>query len=652
MTDKHWYTSIQCPTVLNFEAVLSAPVANDGEESQPLLLDTVWESDDETRGFFETMATGSEQHHPSRVQKIDPPSYEIRKSGPPRYTNRPSIPFEEYLRTFKTSEVIQPQPAAPADVTEFPGPSSSTERKDEDGVGTPPKASIIPKRSRLSRRRKALSTYNSLMRPPVRTFGTLTAGSATLDRSTKSTESTASPADRVPSVSPDKSPSQVQISPPIKSTSPPAHMDAAEEYSEKASSLGSLTGLVGKPGIVSREPKRFENGKGTAVLRRRAEEQVQPQLHQSPTEQQNSQLPQKEQQKEQQTQSKLQTQKQEVIQQPRTRYPPRRKSMAKRPQRQSPLSQQQSEAKQLPKPPEKKPVIPKTKAKVSAPDVKPEVPQKRQLSLRRAKSFCGAVGQASIQKAQPTEDQEPRPARKMAPRAKSVRVGNIPQLKTAQVANDNVGKSKANASNGASGAETSLSALLEEGNSRVLQERSRQRIQRQKTFELQKAEVIKTFAEQAESKPKETAVASASTTDSTKVKSSLAELTKPKASVAVQANGKRPMPGQKKGKTRATSSKHVQQDGTGSVGITKQRKENSLVANRRGLAGLRGRRRQLERKSNARPVNNKNSQSAVAKAVKPKTEGQEQDAQDLQSLLSQHNQRVVGRRHFRVVTKA
>lgn len=169
MTDDKWLTDIHCPQSFNFETILSTPAA-DGSDNPPLL-DSAWESDEDTHEFFKSLNTESINRHPSRSQKNVPFATDIRLLGPPRYQNRPTIPFEEYVRLHESDSkepdsVPRPLPNHGQKAVHNSG---GTRSKSVGNTILQSSPTTISKRPQSSSRQGPLTVQHAgIWRPPVR----------------------------------------------------------------------------------------------------------------------------------------------------------------------------------------------------------------------------------------------------------------------------------------------------------------------------------------------------------------------------------------------------------------------------------------------------------------------------------------------------
>lgn len=577
------FSSIEAPSVFDFESVLTAPVTNEDEEDQPPLCDDVWESDDETRAFFRTTDAESKKRHPSREQNPDPMAKQLRSGKPPRYTNRPSLTFEEFLRRFETSN--KKSASLP--------PSHLRVSGNEDNML--PTNSLIPKRSCTPSRQKASTTLNALRRPPVRQLAPHANQPLTSTPSARTTGNSVSPPIRIPSVSPDKSYEEdtadkslvqdaaLRTSRDESSDHPPEDASAQKSTSYDNRSRAAVA-FEKFRGDVVRIPRRAQLPQGTQA--QRSHQKRQQKQSAQPKQQPNKPL-------------------EDIQELPKQHL----KGKSQRRQHQKSIGSTMG--------------IAHARSE--------NIPQRRPICSKRAKSF-GDPMTTDVQEMTPlrpvTTPRTQLIPRKMGPRSKSARVLPTKQA-NATGANGELGKEEEDENVAKKGAERDLllTPLLEERNHHVLRERNRRRSERQRSIRLQKEEALKTFENQKGRGTKA-------------------------ASVAFTSFKARP-----RQKAHGLPLTELQSDGSGRAGITKQRKDGSIAASRRGLTGLRSQTKRLNGRavlsSTGNKNNNKNGKAVMTNVTKPEPAAKApEESDDLQSILFQHNQRVERGRHFRVPTKS
>lgn len=117
-----WYDQLNCPQFFDFSSVLTAPCSRRLDYNPPLH-ESVYKSDPESEAFFRNAAASLASPLPRRTMK--PISLlEPGQIGRPTYRHRPSTTFEEFLRTHES----QTQDAATAQLnpsSSKPSPSSA-----------------------------------------------------------------------------------------------------------------------------------------------------------------------------------------------------------------------------------------------------------------------------------------------------------------------------------------------------------------------------------------------------------------------------------------------------------------------------------------------------------------------------------------------
>lgn len=97
--DEDAWLSLRCPQYFDFDAALSVPCPNDSLTNPPLR-DAVYDSDEETRGFFRYLNADPSIHATPHDQCLSPVPSELRNLKPLN-RNRPTIAFEEYLERYE-----------------------------------------------------------------------------------------------------------------------------------------------------------------------------------------------------------------------------------------------------------------------------------------------------------------------------------------------------------------------------------------------------------------------------------------------------------------------------------------------------------------------------------------------------------------------
>lgn len=95
--DMKWLSKINCSKYFDFSSVLTVPVIA-GDDTNPPLHDSVWDSDEETKTFFSSLSSHQNHVHLPRVKNPPPLPRDLRNLGPPSYRNRPTISFDELIR--------------------------------------------------------------------------------------------------------------------------------------------------------------------------------------------------------------------------------------------------------------------------------------------------------------------------------------------------------------------------------------------------------------------------------------------------------------------------------------------------------------------------------------------------------------------------
>eukprot|EP00178_Gracilaria_changii_P021141 TRINITY_DN62988_c0_g1_i1.p1 TRINITY_DN62988_c0_g1~~TRINITY_DN62988_c0_g1_i1.p1 ORF type:complete len:615 (-),score=79.96 TRINITY_DN62988_c0_g1_i1:1104-2948(-) len=96
---EEWLENIRCPTYFDFEAAVAYPCTL-GDVNPPLL-ETVYDSDDETRSFFRSLYEDPSQHPTLHRRSLSPQRNRLQTMGKPLYRHRPKTSFAEYLAEFK-----------------------------------------------------------------------------------------------------------------------------------------------------------------------------------------------------------------------------------------------------------------------------------------------------------------------------------------------------------------------------------------------------------------------------------------------------------------------------------------------------------------------------------------------------------------------
>lgn len=122
-----WLHHFNCPQYFDFEKALTVPCIESSSQNPPLL-DSVYDSDEETRYFFDNL---TREAHP---EPSDPQSTSVHpelRNIRPVYHHRTPIPFEDYLRAHEENNITTPN---------TPEPPRSPESR------LPPSCSVTPSR--------------------------------------------------------------------------------------------------------------------------------------------------------------------------------------------------------------------------------------------------------------------------------------------------------------------------------------------------------------------------------------------------------------------------------------------------------------------------------------------------------------------------
>lgn len=190
MSEDAWVSDIQCPQSFNFEGVFSASPRT--EDGNPPFCDSAWESDDETRQFFDKLRVESIHRHPSRTQKSSNVAIDARTLGPPRYQHRPTTTFEEYLCQHKNASGLCAATLNDGSKAKEMAALPQSVKSNIGGHSEPSSSNIQPNTQTDARRQVSSVHNNVLWRPPVRKTSQNESQRGLSMRATKSLESAVS----------------------------------------------------------------------------------------------------------------------------------------------------------------------------------------------------------------------------------------------------------------------------------------------------------------------------------------------------------------------------------------------------------------------------------------------------------------------------
>ncbi|KAI0566678.1 hypothetical protein FGB62_7g221 [Gracilaria domingensis] len=102
---EEWLENIRCPTYFDFEAAVAYPCTV-GDDNPPLK-ESVYDSDDETRGFFRSLDEDPSLHPTLHRRSLSPQRNRLQNMGKPLHRYRPKTTFAEYLAEFQQKQAHQ-----------------------------------------------------------------------------------------------------------------------------------------------------------------------------------------------------------------------------------------------------------------------------------------------------------------------------------------------------------------------------------------------------------------------------------------------------------------------------------------------------------------------------------------------------------------